>query len=158
MNSQKNQLDFSNLLEQERSRLLMKPVDFWHSISLQTSILLAEVKHLTPAPYCNLSSIIIHQRCSGLGFVPHSQVPHRDVVMSEQKHRILHSGHVVYCSHTVFFKTLSDLGSAIYQKPTMTRRSQDLNKFAKDPYRKRQSSGKASTFHIIQIMCSLMAQ
>ncbi len=40
----------------------------------------------------------------------------------------------------------------------MTTRSQDLNKFAKDPYKKHQSSGKASTFHIIQIMCSLMAQ
>ncbi len=34
-------------LEQEQSRWLMKPVDFWHSISLQTTILLAEFKHLT---------------------------------------------------------------------------------------------------------------
>lgn len=69
----------------------MKPVDFWHSISLQTTILLAEFKHLTPASFSNLSFIIIHQRCSGLGFMQDSQVLHRDVVISEQKHRILHN-------------------------------------------------------------------
>lgn len=69
----------------------MEPLDLWDGISLQTTILLAEFKHLTPASYSNLSSIIIHQQCSGLGFVQDSQVLHRDVVISEQKHKILHN-------------------------------------------------------------------
>lgn len=95
---------------------------------LQSStILLADIS------YSNSSLIISHQRCLvriRSGFCAGQSSSSQECCNFQTEPQ---NSAKLDCSHIVFFKTLSDLGTAIYQKPTMTRRTQDLNKFDKRP-------------------------